>query len=138
MALGWRCLALFVALLMTTWAEMDWTICPQFCKCKWVSGRKAAECTNSSLTSVPRILSPDIQILDLTGSALHELPVEAFKNVSLINLHKLFLRDCGIQELHKEAFHGLAILMDFCSKARSTKRTCIPFPKSSFLFCSLL
>lgn len=112
MALGWHCLALFVALLMTTWADTDWTKCPQFCKCKWVSGRKAAECTNSSLTSVPDGLSPDIQILDLAGSALRELPMKAFDRVKLVNLHKLYLRDCGIQELHKEAFHGLAILIE--------------------------
>jgi hypothetical protein len=112
MAVEWRCLALLVALLVTTWAEVDWTVCPQHCKCKWVSGRKAAECTNSSLTSIPGGLSPEIQFLDLTGSTLHELPAEAFRRANLINLHKLFLRDCGIQEVHKEAFHGLAILIE--------------------------
>jgi hypothetical protein len=109
MGLGWRCLALFVALLMTTWAEKD---CPQFCKCKWVSGRKAADCTNSSLTSFSGKLSSQIQILDLSGSILLELPANAFSSVNLVNLQKLFMRDCGIQELHKEAFYGLALLIE--------------------------
>lgn len=112
MAVSWLCVALFVVLLAPTWADKDWTTCPQVCRCKWVSGRKAAECTNSSLTAVPEKLSPEIQILDLTGSALHVLPMDAFLSARLVNLHKLFLRDCGIQDVHKEAFRGLAILIE--------------------------
>lgn len=112
MAVSWLCVALFVVLLAPAWAEKDWTSCPQFCRCKWVSGRKAAECTNSSLTTVPENLSPEIQILDLSGSALHELPMKAFLLAKLVNLHKLFLRDCGIQKLDKDAFHGLNILIE--------------------------
>jgi hypothetical protein len=112
MAISWHCVALIVVLLTPTWADKDWTNCPQFCRCKWVSGRKVADCTNSSLTTVPDRLSSEIQILDLSGSALHMLPMEAFLSVRLVNLQKLFLRDCGIQELHKEAFRGLAILIE--------------------------
>jgi hypothetical protein len=113
MAVMWRYLALFVAILVPTWADtVDWTNCPQLCKCKWVSGRKAAECTNSSLTAVPDKLSTEIQVLDLTGSALQQLSEKAFQSVGLINLHKLYLRECGIQELHKDAFRGLTILIE--------------------------
>lgn len=101
-----------LALLVLARADIDWSNCPQFCKCKWISGRKAAECTNSSLSTVPDGLSSEIQILDLTGSLLRELPKDAFRLVNLINLHKLFLRDCGIEDLHKEAFRGLAILIE--------------------------
>ncbi|PSN38854.1 hypothetical protein C0J52_26349 [Blattella germanica] len=112
MAVRWRYLVPLLALLVSAWADIDWSNCPQFCKCKWVSGRKAAECTNSSLNTVPRGLSSEIQILDLSGSPLHELPKDAFHYVKLINLHKLFLKDCSIQDLHKEAFRGLAILIE--------------------------
>jgi len=94
------------------WADTDWTICPQFCKCKWVSGRKAAECTNSSHGGVPNTLSSEIQVLDLSGTALHELHMDEFRKANLTNLHKLFLRDCAIHTLHKEAFRGLAILIE--------------------------
>lgn len=112
MSFGWCYLALLVALAVPMWADTDWTICPQFCKCKWVSGRKAAECTNSSHTGVPTTLSSEIQVLDLSGTALYELGMDEFRNVSLTNLHKLFLRDCAIHTLHKEAFRGLAILIE--------------------------
>ncbi|KAJ9598172.1 hypothetical protein L9F63_011158, partial [Diploptera punctata] len=98
-----------LALLVLVRADMDWSNCPQYCKCKWVSGRKAAECTN---TRVPYGLSSEIQILDLTGSPLHELPRDAFRLVNLINLHKLFLKDCRVEELHRDAFRGLAILIE--------------------------
>lgn len=114
MEVRWRCfVALFLALIASVCAiDDDWTNCPQFCKCKWSSGRKAAECTNSSLSAVPEGLSSEIQVLDLSGSVLHELRRDAFRSAGLVNLHKLFLRDCGIQELHKEALRGLAILIE--------------------------
>ena len=112
MAVRWRYLVPLLALVVLALAEPDWSVCPQFCKCKWVSGRKAAECTNSSLNKVPVGLSTEIQNLDLTGSPLRDLPKDAFRQVGLINLHKLFLRDCGIEELHKDAFRGLAILIE--------------------------
>jgi hypothetical protein len=38
--------------------------------------------------------------------------MEAFLSVRLVNIHKLFLRDCGIQEVDKDAFRGLAILIE--------------------------
>jgi hypothetical protein len=94
------------------WADSDWTICPQFCRCKWVSGSKAAECTNSSYAGVPSTLSSEIQVLDLSGTALLELGTDEFRKVNLTNLHKLFLRDCAIHTLHKDAFRGLAILIE--------------------------
>ncbi|KAJ9584584.1 hypothetical protein L9F63_021072 [Diploptera punctata] len=112
MAVRWRNVVPLLALLVFAGADMDWSKCPQQCKCKWVSGRKAAECTNSSLNTVPDNLSTEIQILDLTGNPLRELPKDAFSLVNLINLHKLFLRDCNIEDLHKEAFRKLEILIE--------------------------
>lgn len=112
MSVWWCCLALLVVLAVPMWADADWTNCPQYCRCKWVSGRKVAECTNSSHPSVPSTLSSEIQVLDLSGTQLHELHVDEFLNASLKNLHKLFLKDCGIHTLHKEAFRGLALLIE--------------------------
>ena len=112
MSVGWCCLALLVALAVPMWADTDWTVCPQVCKCKWVSGRKAAECTNSSHGGVPSTLSSEIQVLDLSFTALHELHMDEFLKVNLTNLHKLFLKDCAIRTVDKEAFRGLAILIE--------------------------
>ncbi|KAJ9594439.1 hypothetical protein L9F63_014124 [Diploptera punctata] len=103
----WRYL---LVLLVLARADMDWSNCLQNCRCKWISGRKGAECTN--FIALPDGLSSEIQILDLTGSRLPELPRDAFRLVNLINLHKLFLRDCGIECLHKEALCGLSILIE--------------------------
>jgi hypothetical protein len=38
--------------------------------------------------------------------------MDEFRKVNLTNLHKLFLKDCAIHTLHKEAFRGLAILIE--------------------------
>lgn len=103
---------LLVALAVPMWADGDWTSCAQFCKCKWVSGRKAAECTNSSQTSVPSTFSSEIQVLDLSGTSLQQLHEDEFQKVNLVNLHKLFLRDCAIRTVHKDAFRGLFILIE--------------------------
>ncbi|XP_052124309.1 uncharacterized protein LOC113202139 isoform X3 [Frankliniella occidentalis] len=106
--------ASLTALLATPAAASsdDWSQCPAACKCKWVSGKKAAECTQYDLTAVPRDLSPELQSVDLSQNPLQLLPRNAFRDVGLVNLHKLFLRDCGIRELHQEAFSGLEILIE--------------------------
>lgn len=90
----------------------DWSQCPAVCKCKWVSGKKAAECVQSDLSAVPRGLSPELQSVDLSQNPLQTLPRDAFREVGLVNLHKLFLRECGIRDLHQEAFSGLEILIE--------------------------
>ncbi|XP_066999506.1 uncharacterized protein kek5 [Anabrus simplex] len=105
-------LLVVLALLCLAASEEDWSNCPTVCKCKWVSGKKAAECTNASLTTIPSGLSAEIQSLDVSGNRIPALVGDAFKSVGLINLHKAYLRECEIQELHKEAFHGLQILIE--------------------------
>lgn len=94
--------------------QLDWvTVCdPQVCKCKWVSGLKLAECTNSSLTNIPKNLSNEVQVLDLSNNKILELKKDAFRSVGLINLHKLIARSCSIEKVDKDAFHGLEILIE--------------------------
>nr|CAD7449737.1 unnamed protein product [Timema bartmani] len=93
-------------------ADESWTNCPAACKCKWVSGRKVAECINASLTAIPANLSSEIQVLDLSSNNIGTLPANAFKTVGLVNLHKIFLKECGIQDVDKHAFSGLEILIE--------------------------
>ncbi|KAG8230096.1 hypothetical protein J437_LFUL007640 [Ladona fulva] len=100
------------ALSIVAGADEDWTICPITCKCKWVSGRKAAECVQAELTAVPNSISPEIQSLDLSENRLTALPPDAFRAVGLVNLQKLFLKNCGIDRLDRDAFRGLEILIE--------------------------
>lgn len=101
-----------LAVLAVASASDDWSQCPAVCKCKWVSGKKAAECVQTELSAVPRGLSPELQSVDLSQNPLQMLPRDAFRDVGLVNLHKLFLRECAIRDLHQEAFSGLEILIE--------------------------
>uniref|UniRef100_A0A1B6KZX6 Ig-like domain-containing protein n=1 Tax=Graphocephala atropunctata TaxID=36148 RepID=A0A1B6KZX6_9HEMI len=107
------CWWLLVLALGLTRGDTDWSnSCPSICKCKWISGKKVAECTSQGLSTVPDRLSPEIQSIDLSSNTLRSLPSEAFRAVGLVNLHKIYLRECGIVELHKDAFKGLEILIE--------------------------
>ncbi|TGZ31990.1 uncharacterized protein Kek5 [Temnothorax longispinosus] len=103
------CAALTVALCQ---GQEDWMQCSSACKCKWVSGKKTAECIKQNLTEVPGDLSPEIQNLDLTGNRITRLIHNAFSRVNLVNLHKLALRECGIESIHVEAFNSLKIIIE--------------------------
>ncbi|XP_049937804.1 leucine-rich repeat-containing protein 24-like [Schistocerca serialis cubense] len=91
----------------------DWSSnCPQACKCKWVSSRKTAECTNASLSAVPADLSHEVQALYLSGNVIPAITDNAFRDVKLVNLQKLSLHDCSIREIGKRAFSGLELLIE--------------------------
>lgn len=101
-----------VSLGQITDKQDDWSNCRPICKCKWVSGKKTAECMKADLTSIPHDLSPELQTVDLSGNNIRVVGSEAFKNVGLINLHKIYLKECGIEILDKDAFRGLQILIE--------------------------
>ncbi|XP_036143904.1 uncharacterized protein LOC105837447 [Monomorium pharaonis] len=105
------CAALTIALCQ---GQVDWMQCSTLykCKCKWVSGKKTAECIKLNLTEVPRNLSSEIQNLDLSGNRITRLVENAFIHVKLVNLHKLLLRDCGIEHIDSNAFNGLKIIIE--------------------------
>ncbi|XP_046395342.1 uncharacterized protein LOC124162751 [Ischnura elegans] len=105
-------LSLVLLIPATRAADDDWTICPAACKCKWVSGRKAAECVRSQLLAVPEGLSQEVQSLDLSENRFVALPANAFRTVNLVNLHKVFLKNCHIERLDRDAFSGLEILIE--------------------------
>jgi len=107
-------LLLWTPIIIHTASDSDWTtVCNQEqCRCKWVSGQKLAECTNSSHTSIPNNLSGDVQVLDLSNNNIIELKKDAFTSVGLVNLHKLIARSCSIELVDKDAFRGLEILIE--------------------------
>lgn len=99
-----------MVLLSFAFGEDDWAQC-SICRCKWRSGKKFADCSNSSLTAIPS-LSPEIQVLELSGNPIAELSREVFENARINNLHHLLMRDCTLQELHQDALKGLSILTE--------------------------
>lgn len=102
------CLVLMAAVCV---GQKDWE-CDPPCKCKWVSGKKTAECIKQNLTLIPNSLSSEIQNLDLTGNRISHVTHDAFSRVNLVNLHKLVLRECGIETVHTNAFNGLKIVIE--------------------------
>ncbi|XP_015604596.1 leucine-rich repeat-containing protein 24 [Cephus cinctus] len=107
-AMEFLCLVLMVAVCV---GQEDWG-CQPPCKCKWVSGKRTAECIRHNLTQIPNSLSSEIQILDMTGNRLGHLDKRAFSRVNLINIHKLILKECSIETIHVEAFRGLQIVIE--------------------------
>lgn len=94
----------------TTFA--DWMDCPKTCQCKWSSGKKTALCKDVGLTEIPLELDADMQVLDLSSNSIRNLPEDTFKKVGLLNLQRVFLRGCGIHNVHKNSFRELKILVE--------------------------
>lgn len=90
----------------------DWADCPIPCQCKWSSGKKTALCKDAGFTEIPLSLDADMQVLDLSSNTIRILPEDAFKNVGLLNLQRVFMRGCGIHNVHKDAFRELKILIE--------------------------
>lgn len=95
-----------------TTAEHDWAKECGVCHCKWISSKKQADCRNTSLQAVPTELSVELQVVDLSYNVIPELRRTEFKDANLPNLHKIFMRNCTLQEIHKDAFKGLELLIE--------------------------
>ncbi|XP_039294491.1 LOW QUALITY PROTEIN: leucine-rich repeat-containing protein 24 [Nilaparvata lugens] len=90
----------------------DWTDCPSSCRCKWTQGKKSALCKDAGFTAIPGSLDSDMQVLDLAGNRIPYLMQDAFKSVGLLNLQRIFLKNAGVIELHRDAFRDLKILVE--------------------------
>ena len=91
----------------------DWSKCPRECRCKWISGKRTAECQNNRLSSLPKFPMPDkIQVLHMNGNPLSMLPDKAFVKTGLINVQKAYLSNCSLTEVHPGAFSELVILIE--------------------------
>jgi len=103
-------------LLLTTLlplSEADFTnSCPKKCRCKWTGGKKTADCASKDFTTVPRGISPEVQVLNLNGNFIKRLEKDVFKIAGLVNLQKISLTNCGIEKVHENAFRNLRILTD--------------------------
>ncbi|XP_063592429.1 leucine-rich repeat, immunoglobulin-like domain and transmembrane domain-containing protein 3 [Penaeus indicus] len=102
---------LLVALLLIAAATVV-SSCPPVCTCKWKNGKQAVECKNQGLASLPADVHTDTQVLDMSGNNLHTLPKSVFSWASLINLQKIYLRDCKISFVEPTALLQLTNLVE--------------------------
>lgn len=86
--------------------------CPKDCNCKWANGKREADCTRAGFTAVPTHLDHEIQILRMTHSYVRVLGNEVFKAAGLLNLQRIFMNHCHVQEIHSMAFKNLRILVE--------------------------
>ncbi|XP_037937216.1 uncharacterized protein LOC119670863 [Teleopsis dalmanni] len=105
-------LAVFLLSVHSTAGNSDWMQNCGACHCNWNSGKKTADCKNRALATIPDDLSNEMQVIDLSNNLIPELRREQFIESNLRNLHKLFLRNCTIQELNRDALKGLPILIE--------------------------
>ena len=95
----------------------DWTGtgCPDKCECKWISGKRTATC-RGGLTEVPQFrdnsTAAKIQVIYLSHNPLVSLPQKVFKARGMIDLQKIYLRNCSLAEVHPTAFEGLGLLIE--------------------------
>ncbi|XP_062138313.1 uncharacterized protein LOC133847353 [Drosophila sulfurigaster albostrigata] len=108
---------LTVLLLLLTEATVgnthpDWIQNCSNCHCHWNSGKKTADCKGKKLIKIPQNMSNEMQVIDFSHNQMAELRNEEFQLAGLQNLHKLYLRNCTIQEVNRDAFRGLTILIE--------------------------
>lgn len=85
--------------------------CQTVCTCKWKGGKQTVECIDKSLIQIPKI-DASTQVLDMSGNNLQTLSKDQFIRANLLNLQKLFLRNCKIGEIEFETFNGLTNLVE--------------------------
>lgn len=101
-----------LAVIPSTQGDAEWMNDCGVCHCKWISSKKQADCKNTSLISVPREMSNELQVIDLSLNIIPELRANEFKDANFPNLHKIYMRNCTLQEIHRDAFKGLHLLIE--------------------------
>ncbi|KAH8418766.1 hypothetical protein KR222_001371 [Zaprionus bogoriensis] len=86
--------------------------CQTVCACKWKGGKQTVECIDRQLIQIPEHIDPSTQVLDMSGNKLQTLSNEQFVRANLLNLQKLYLRNCKIGEIQRETFKGLTNLVE--------------------------
>ncbi|XP_075226064.1 leucine-rich repeat, immunoglobulin-like domain-containing kekkon 1 protein [Lycorma delicatula] len=86
--------------------------CPSVCVCKWKSGKQTVECTDRGIITIPAGIAPEYQVLDISGNNLQILPKEMFVRAGLLNLQRIYMRNCKIGQIDDGAFTGLSNLVE--------------------------
>lgn len=80
--------------------------------CKWKGGKRTVECIDRALIMIPEGVDPETQVLDMSGNNLQILPKDNFGRVGLVNLQRLYLRNCRLGQIDNTAFQGLLNLVE--------------------------
>lgn len=86
--------------------------CDTVCTCKWKGGKQTVECIDRTLITIPDSIDISTQVLDMSGNNLQILPSITFHKIGLVNLQKIYLRNCRIGQIDKNAFLGLTNLVE--------------------------
>ncbi|XP_055545827.1 uncharacterized protein LOC129730490 [Wyeomyia smithii] len=129
-------LLLVVSILLTlcishTGAERS---CPAVCQCKWKGGKQAVECIDKQMIIIPEHIDYSTQVLDMSGNNLQILPKETFSRANLLNLQKLYLRNCRLGQIDDGAFAGLTNLVEL----DLSLNLLTAIPSASFLYIASL
>ncbi|KRT85853.1 Immunoglobulin [Oryctes borbonicus] len=125
----------FLATFIVVMGEMpDWSSQCDRCKCKWSSGKKSADCRNSSYNTIPGNLSNELRDIDFSNNPLYELKAREFANKNLSDVHKLKLVNCNLHDVNYKAFEGLSLLIELdLSDNKLTKLNADVFKSNSKL-----
>ena len=88
------------------------SLCPSMCNCMWKNGKQTANCERQGLIAIPTGITPSTQVLYLFGNNFQILPSRVFQERGLINLQKIFLSECKLGEIAKDAFVQLTNLVE--------------------------
>ena len=109
----WNCCLVLLVSVSVCGGEEDWSRCPKECKCKWISGKRTADCQGAGLRSLPKFPMADkIQVLHLDNNPIGQLTDVAFVSAGLINIQKAYLSNCSLTNVHPGAFSDLVILIE--------------------------
>ncbi|XP_058977309.1 uncharacterized protein LOC131802010 [Musca domestica] len=86
--------------------------CQTVCACKWKGGKQTVECIDRELKQIPNNIDPSTQVLDMSGNRLQTMLNEQFVRMNLLNLQKLYLRNCRIEHIEPQTFKGLTNLVE--------------------------
>lgn len=104
---------MFILCLLLLFEIMTFSFsCPLACSCKWKNGKQTVECRHKGLLAVPRGVHSGTQVIDLTHNSLDHLPADAFSDVNLLNLQKIYLRACHLRQVDSRAFSHLSNLIE--------------------------
>uniref|UniRef100_A0A182ITX6 Uncharacterized protein n=1 Tax=Anopheles atroparvus TaxID=41427 RepID=A0A182ITX6_ANOAO len=109
---GRTTMALLVAFGLLLAAASGEPNCPSACQCKWKGGKQAVECLSGNLFTIPENIDHSTQVLDVSGNNLQIISNETFVRSNLLNLQKLYMRDCRIGQIDDGAFAGLTNLVE--------------------------
>lgn len=87
-------------------------VCHPKCNCIWRNGKQTAECLGQGFEKIPSGLDTGIQVVNLSRNNFRHLPANAFVLVGLVNLQRIYLSKCSIEQVDEYAFNRTSNLIE--------------------------